>query len=189
LACALLAVGCGDRSLELRTSMASSCVVNLPRGGSILYEVLVSDPSGTSRGVCGACLPVDSPLNGSTALLDQLRASAPPCRAIVPGATLTMRVNGWSVAMCPAPGGAATNSPVLCASSKALVSPDGRSDGALDVVLTCDAACNQGCVPLTCFSQNRMCGQTPDGCGGLLDCGTCHGNQVCQQQEDGFRCR
>src|SRR5258706_6081624 len=113
----LCAASCADRSLDLRTSMSASCSVNLPKGGSILYEVLVSDPNGTSRGVCGVCLAVNSPLVGSQALLDHLRASAPACRAIVPGATLTLRVNTWTVPSCPAATGATAGRPVPGATS------------------------------------------------------------------------
>jgi hypothetical protein len=35
------------------------------------------------------------------------------------------------------------------------------------------------CMPLTCAAQNLMCGQTGDGCGNLLNCGTCPPGQVC----------
>jgi hypothetical protein len=35
------------------------------------------------------------------------------------------------------------------------------------------------CVPLTCASQHVNCGPIGDGCGNLLQCGTCSGNQTC----------
>jgi hypothetical protein len=35
------------------------------------------------------------------------------------------------------------------------------------------------CVPLTCASQNLSCGPAGDGCGNLLQCGTCTGNATC----------
>jgi hypothetical protein len=31
------------------------------------------------------------------------------------------------------------------------------------------------CVPATCAGQQGVCGVVPDGCGGLLDCGSCDG--------------
>jgi hypothetical protein len=35
------------------------------------------------------------------------------------------------------------------------------------------------CVPESCQKQNIGCGPAGDGCGGLLDCGKCMGNQTC----------
>ncbi len=35
------------------------------------------------------------------------------------------------------------------------------------------------CVPLTCASQHVSCGPAGDGCGNLLQCGTCSGTQTC----------
>jgi len=34
-----------------------------------------------------------------------------------------------------------------------------------------------GCIPATCEGQRGTCGVVPDGCGGLLDCGSCDGGQ------------
>ncbi|HYH98899.1 Kelch repeat-containing protein [Hyalangium sp.] len=36
-----------------------------------------------------------------------------------------------------------------------------------------------GCIPATCVGQHDACGVVPDGCGGLLDCGSCAGGQEC----------
>lgn len=36
-----------------------------------------------------------------------------------------------------------------------------------------------GCVPRTCINANMACGPLADGCGGLLNCGTCSGGQTC----------
>ncbi|HEY3818624.1 MAG TPA: carboxypeptidase-like regulatory domain-containing protein [Polyangiaceae bacterium] len=36
-----------------------------------------------------------------------------------------------------------------------------------------------GCSPTTCISQNVTCGQTDDGCGNTLQCGTCNLPQSC----------
>src|SRR5215471_6376907 len=36
-----------------------------------------------------------------------------------------------------------------------------------------------GCVPTTCAALGYDCGPAPDGCGGLLQCGTCTGPEVC----------
>ena len=36
-----------------------------------------------------------------------------------------------------------------------------------------------GCVPTTCQSAQKNCGSLPDGCGGVLTCGSCTGSQSC----------
>lgn len=36
------------------------------------------------------------------------------------------------------------------------------------------------CVPKTCADLGTTCGQTPDGCGGAMDCGTCPGGYYCR---------
>jgi hypothetical protein len=185
----LLAIaGCGERSLDLRLTMSADCVVSMPLGSSLLYEVLVTTPTGTST-VCGACLPVDSALTASTDVLALLQKAAPPCHAIQPGSTLTVRLNGWPQPMCPAStGGPGGTAPSLCAQSTKVASPDGRSDSSVTVPLSCSGACATMCVPLTCLAQNRYCGEAPDGCGGTLQCGVCHGNQVCMLAGDQYRC-
>ncbi len=35
------------------------------------------------------------------------------------------------------------------------------------------------CVPLTCAQQGLMCGAAGDGCGNLIQCGTCPPGQTC----------
>jgi hypothetical protein len=35
------------------------------------------------------------------------------------------------------------------------------------------------CVPRTCAQANAQCGAVADGCGGLLDCGTCTPPATC----------
>ena len=42
-----------------------------------------------------------------------------------------------------------------------------------------------GCVPTTCMSQGLDCGPTGDGCGNLLQCGTCSGTLICGGQSPG----
>ena len=52
------------------------------------------------------------------------------------------------------------------------------------------------CVPTTCEAMNSICGPTPDGCGGVLECGTCAGGEsdtCCEGQcvdilSDDFNC-
>jgi hypothetical protein len=39
--------------------------------------------------------------------------------------------------------------------------------------------CDDGCVPTTCAAAAAQCGAIPDGCGGILQCGTCSGGKVC----------
>ncbi|MBV9948030.1 MAG: hypothetical protein JOZ69_14340 [Myxococcales bacterium] len=36
-----------------------------------------------------------------------------------------------------------------------------------------------GCTPVTCAARGVSCGPTGDGCGGMLDCGSCTGAQFC----------
>src|SRR5687767_4925229 len=36
-----------------------------------------------------------------------------------------------------------------------------------------------GCVPTTCETAGKNCGPIADGCGGLLECGTCTAPQTC----------
>jgi len=43
----------------------------------------------------------------------------------------------------------------------------------------CDQSDANACLPLTCADQNLACGQTGDGCGHLIDCGTCPTGQTC----------
>ncbi|MBI5534168.1 MAG: hypothetical protein HY898_15705 [Deltaproteobacteria bacterium] len=38
---------------------------------------------------------------------------------------------------------------------------------------------NGSCVPLTCGAIGAECGSTPDGCGSVLECGSCKPNVVC----------
>ncbi|HZZ84461.1 MAG TPA: hypothetical protein VFE30_07975 [Anaeromyxobacteraceae bacterium] len=35
------------------------------------------------------------------------------------------------------------------------------------------------CIPTTCATQHKNCGAVPDGCGGMIACGTCPNGQVC----------
>jgi hypothetical protein len=50
-----------------------------------------------------------------------------------------------------------------------------------------------GCVPATCDdladADRAACGVSPDGCGGMVECGTCDGVLYCQTEDDGIsRC-
>jgi hypothetical protein len=36
-----------------------------------------------------------------------------------------------------------------------------------------------GCIPLTCEKAGANCGPAGDGCGGVIQCGTCSGNETC----------
>jgi hypothetical protein len=35
------------------------------------------------------------------------------------------------------------------------------------------------CTPTTCIAAGKNCGSMPDGCGGVLQCGSCTGSDVC----------
>lgn len=164
--------GCGARALDVVLAIDPSCSasVHVPAGGSIQVEVSIGDPDapdGGTRQFCGGCLASPTAVDGNDALLAFLRKNAPPCAGVAPGSTLLVRVTGWSGAGCPT-----GNPPLLCATSPAVVAPDGRSDGQLPATLSCPASCT-GCVPTTCAAKNLDCDFISDGCGMLLDCGTC----------------
>ena len=48
-----------------------------------------------------------------------------------------------------------------------------------DAPLFGDGAVTRGCIPPTCASLGYDCGQVPDVCEGILDCGTCTGADFC----------
>jgi hypothetical protein len=183
----LLGAACGERSLALQLEVDTSCSVAVPTSGSLLYEVIITSPDGTVSSVCGGCMAPPSGLPNAAALIDFLRSSAPACHAIPPGSSLKVRINAWSVPMCPA---ASATSMVLCAESAVQTAPDGHADAVQPTVLTCSAACAQApCVPLTCASQNRSCGNMEDGCGHTLTCGSCHSGESCQANHNSFSCQ
>jgi hypothetical protein len=63
------------------------------------------------------------------------------------------------------------NPPITCAA------PCSVSDG----TLTCSGVPTvcPPCTPTTCLAANADCGVTPDGCGHMLDCGTCASGYEC----------
>jgi hypothetical protein len=44
--------------------------------------------------------------------------------------------------------------------------------------------CGGNCTATTCSAQNANCGTLSDGCGGVLNCGTCPAGQVCGAQQN-----
>ncbi len=42
-----------------------------------------------------------------------------------------------------------------------------------------DEGCPPGCVPKSCASQGKNCGQIDNGCGTTIDCGGCTGTETC----------
>ena len=162
LACA----GCGPRALDVTLSIdGSGCMLSLPAGGSVLYQV---EANGASASVCGGCLAVDAALADADAMVAFLRAHAPSCSGVHPGTTLKIRVTGWTVAGCPA-----GNAPRFCADAPSQLVPDGTSDATLAMRLDCMAQCSAICVPTTCVAQGKDCGPISDGCNMVLDCGSC----------------
>jgi hypothetical protein len=171
---ALVLTGCGARSLDVSLTIdTSSCTLSIPAGGSVLYQV---EANGTSAvgSFCGGCLAVDSAISSGDAMVAFLRAHAPSCAGVHPGTTLGVRLTGFSAAGCP--GG---NTPQFCADGPTVLVPDGTSDAALNLALTCRAQCSAMCVPTTCAMQAKDCGPISDGCNMVLDCGTCHPPQRC----------
>lgn len=57
--------------------------------------------------------------------------------------------------------------------------PGGKPDAAAAEAASDAAGDGAGCVAATCASKNANCGQMPDGCGGVADCGTCPTGQYC----------
>jgi hypothetical protein len=81
IALALALAACGPHRLDLVITIdAASCTLNVPAGGSVLYQV-EANGSGLSGGgsFCGGCLPVDNAISGPDAMVASLRTAAPAC--------------------------------------------------------------------------------------------------------------
>jgi hypothetical protein len=88
---------------------------------------------------------------------------------------------------------------VDCKLNKAVCTSDGHVDQAKtnaacqtesNAYNTCkatDGGGDGGCVPRTCVQFGYTCGNPPDNCGGLLNCGTCVPPQTCGAQTP-YRC-
>jgi hypothetical protein len=171
LALVLLLAGCGDRSADLTLTLAPSCNVPIPAGGSILYQV-----SAGSGSFCGGCLPVANALADATATLAFLRANAPVCNGIKPNVSLRVSLTAFKTGDCS--GDAAGR--VYCSQSMPVQTGDGTSDAVLEVKLECDTSCSTiACTPTTCQALGKNCGQVFDGCSAMLNCGTCIPPQMC----------
>jgi len=57
--------------------------------------------------------------------------------------------------------------------------PDGQTCGGGGVNGQCGAPDSGSCVPTSCSDQGIACGPTGDGCGNLLQCGSCPAGQTC----------
>jgi hypothetical protein len=178
LVLALLGAGCGDRRLDLALALASdSCKIPVPAGGSIMYQ-LTSAPSGVDSGasaVCGTCLPVGAALADAGALLSFLRANAPACIGIRPDSDLRVALTAYDAGACSDGSGKR----LFCSQSATVPLPDGRQDALVALTLTCQATCAGGCQPTTCIALGKNCDMVSDGCGGMLDCGTCSPPEAC----------
>jgi hypothetical protein len=173
---ALLAAGCGDHTLGLALSFDPTCsTASVPAGGSIQYVITSSqtESDAGSGAFCGGCLAVGQALGSPDAILAFLRAQAPPCPGVHPGATLLVRLNAFGAGDCPA-----GNLPLVCARSQAVPIPDGHADGTESAPLAC-TPCNTTCVPMSCMQQGKNCGFISDGCTTLLDCGMCKHPLMC----------
>jgi len=95
-------------------------------------------------------------------------------------------------------GGSSGCTPTTCAAQNANCGPIGDGCGGVIDCGSCGAneSCGAGgpsrcgpatvmndggttCTPRTCTSVNASCGQVADGCGGLLNCGTCTAPESC----------
>jgi hypothetical protein len=54
-----------------------------------------------------------------------------------------------------------------------------RHDCSCPLGKTCNAATGACCTPTTCSALGKNCGSWPDGCGNILNCGTCLAGQAC----------
>ena len=83
---------------------------------------------------------------------------------------------------------------VSCGTNAELsIPPDGITDAGSDVSVTTDSGkfddnAGGGCKPLGCADQGIECGPAPDGCGGLIECGTCPHPQTCGGGGEPSRC-
>jgi hypothetical protein len=57
--------------------------------------------------------------------------------------------------------------------------PNGQSCGGGHVSGQCGAPDAGSCAPTTCAQQGLACGPTGDGCGNLIQCGSCPAGQTC----------
>ena len=57
--------------------------------------------------------------------------------------------------------------------------PSGQACGGGGVPGQCGAPDSGSCAPTTCLQQNISCGPTGDGCGNLIQCGSCPSGQTC----------
>jgi hypothetical protein len=170
LALAALAVaGCGPRHLDLTITVdATGCMLSIPAGGSLLYQV-EANGTAASAAFCGGCLTVTSAINDPDALVAFLRAQSPSCGGVHPGTTLAIRVTGFAAGGCPT--GIAPN---FCANAPSQLVPDGTHDATMTFALTCAPQCSNTCIPTTCMAQGKDCGNISDGCNMVLNCGNCH---------------
>ncbi len=175
----VLVTACGARPLALEVTVAPSCPVSIPVGGSLQYELSVGiADAGAAQRVCGACLPVDTAISDTAGVLALVRARAPSC-AVERDSTFRLRLNSFAGAGCTA-AVAGVTAARLCAISPVLSSSDGRNDQRLAVTVSCAEGCDTtSCVPTSCAAEGKDCGSLPNGCGETLDCGTCKGNERC----------
>lgn len=55
--------------------------------------------------------------------------------------------------------------------------------------VVCDAgACVAPCAPTTCGAEDATCGRIADGCGGILECGSCSAGETCGGGKVANRC-
>ncbi len=58
--------------------------------------------------------------------------------------------------------------------------PTGQTCGGGGTANVCGAPPPPPCQPTTCAAAGASCGPLPDGCGGILECGTCPEGQTCR---------
>jgi hypothetical protein len=124
----------------------------------------------TRANLSGACL-VDANFFGATFTNSTNLYNAIFCRTIMPDGSVNNSGCGSATACCP-----------TC--NRWIGMTCGTPGN-----LCCDgSACQNGtcvCVPATCQSLGKTCGTWPDGCGGMLSCGTCSAGCICSDLSGG----
>ena len=129
----LLLSGCGGRTLDLVLRFdPGSCMLDVPAGGSVQFDLPLGGEDGGQRSQCRSCLPVTAPLSGETATLQFLRARTPSCPGVPPGAAMQVLLTAWPSGDCPAEA-----TPLFSARSAPFTAPDGRSDSQAQITLAC----------------------------------------------------
>jgi hypothetical protein len=147
--------GSGTVSIDLGGGTVSgvTCGYSLD-GGSCAYAPLSCT---VARGTLTAGIDAGPPADGGAAHQDASMVGCPTGQTSCSGGCVDLTANQSNCGQCGFPC-AATQT---CLNSQCVASSGP------------DAGTTTTCLPTTCMAHGYNCGPAPDGCGGLLDCGTC----------------